>query len=347
MRSISAISTRLMIEVDGTPNKGRLGANAILGVSLAVARAAAEWSGLPLYRYLGGSERVHVAGADDEHPQRRQACAGLQRRHAGVHGHARWRGIVPRRAANGRRSLPRAARTSCTIAGSEPAWATKGGFAPSLESNEAAIKVVTEAITKAGYRPGEDLVIALDPATTELYHDGKYELKGERRTLTSEEMVNYWTDWTKRYPIKSIEDGLSEDDWDGWKALTERIGSKVQLVGDDLFVTNTERLQSRHSRTRGQLDPGQAQSDRHADRNLRHDRDGASGRVHRGHSHRSGETDDTFIADLAVATNSGQIKTGAPSRIDRVAKYNQLLRIEEALGDAAVYPGDQIFSRFR
>ena len=222
----------------------------------------------------------------------------------------------------------------------------EGGFAPSLESNEAAIKVVSEAITKAGYRPGEDLVIALDPASTELYHGGKYKLKGEKRTLTSDEMVAYWTDWTKRYPIQSIEDGLSEDDWDGWKALTERVGAKVQLVGDDLFVTNTERL-SRGIREHAansilvKLNQIGTLTETFDTIEMAH-RAGFTTVT----SHRSGETDDTFIADLAVATNSGQIKTGAPSRMDRVAKYNQLLRIEEMLGSAAVYLGDQIFSRF-
>jgi enolase len=220
----------------------------------------------------------------------------------------------------------------------------EGGFAPSLESNEAAIQVVTEAIAKAGYRPGEDLVIALDPASTEFFEKGTYLLKGENRSLSSAEMVDYWVDWSARYPVRSIEDGLAEDDWDGWKAITDRIGSRTQLVGDDLFVTNTERLSRGILERAGnsilvKLNQIGTLTETFETIEMAH-RAGFTTVT----SHRSGETDDTFIADLAVATKSGQIKTGAPSRIDRVAKYNQLLRIEEALGDAAIYPGDSVFS---
>jgi enolase len=221
----------------------------------------------------------------------------------------------------------------------------EGGYAPSLESNEAAIQVVTDAITKAGYRSGDDLVIALDPAATELYSDGTYELKGEGRSLSSAEMVDYWLDWATRYPIKSIEDGLSEDDWDAWKSLTEQVGDKLQLVGDDLFVTNTERLRQGIKLGAGnsilvKLNQIGTLTETFETIEMAH-RAGFTTVT----SHRSGETDDTFVADLAVATNSGQIKTGAPSRMDRVAKYNQLLRIEEMLGDAAHYPGSSIFMR--
>jgi enolase len=335
----------LMIEIDGTPNKGRLGANAILGVSLAVARAAATWSGLPLYRYLGGPNACTLPV-----PMMNILNGGKHALGSSVDMQEFM--VMPVGAASFREGLRmgteifHALRGILHDRGLGTGVGDEGGFAPSLESNEAAIKVVTEAISKAGYRPGEDLVIALDPASTELYHGKKYQLKGEDRTLSSEEMVDYWADWSKKYPIRSIEDGLSEDDWDGWKALTERVGAKVQLVGDDLFVTNTERL-SRGIREHAansilvKLNQIGTLTETFDTIEMAH-RAGFTSVT----SHRSGETDDTFVADLAVATNSGQIKTGAPSRMDRVAKYNQLLRIEEMLGNAAVYPGEQIFSRF-
>lgn len=335
---------RVMIQLDGTPNKGRLGANAILGVSLAVARAAAEWSGLPLYRYLGGPNACtlpvpmmnifnggkHALGSSVDMQEFMVMPVGAPTFREGLRMgtevfHA-LKGILHDRGLN-------------TGVGDE------GGFAPSLPSNEDAIRLVVEAIEKAGYRAGEDVVIALDPASTEFFADGSYDLKGEGRVLSAEEIVAYWADWSRRYPIVSIEDGLAEDDWETWKALTAEIGDKVQLVGDDLFVTNTERL-SRGIRERAansilvKLNQIGSLTETFETIDMAH-RAGFTSVT----SHRSGETDDTFVADLAVATNSGQIKTGAPSRMDRVAKYNQLLRIEEELGDAAVYPGDRLFAR--
>jgi enolase len=339
-----AIDT-LMVQLDGTPNKGHLGANAILGVSLAVARAAAQWSGLPLFKYLGGPNASTLPV-----PMMNILNGGKHALGSSVDMQEFM--VMPVGAASFREGLRMGTEVFHALKGilHDRGLGTgvgdEGGFAPSLESNEAAIQVVTEAITKAGYKPGEDLVIALDPASTELFHGGKYELKGEGRTLTSAEMVDYWSEWTRKYPIKSIEDGLAEDDWEGWKSLTEQVGSNVQLVGDDLFVTNTERL-SRGIREHAgnsilvKLNQIGTLTETFDTIEMAH-RAGFTSVT----SHRSGETDDTFIADLAVATNSGQIKTGAPSRVDRVAKYNQLLRIEEMLSDSAFYPGDEIFARF-
>jgi enolase len=336
---------KLLIQIDGTPNKGRLGANAILGVSLAVARAAADHSGLPLYRYLGGPNAATLPV-----PMMNILNGGKHALGSSVDMQEFM--VMPVGAPSFREGLRMGAEVFHALKGilHDRGLGTgvgdEGGFAPSLESNEAAIQVVSEAITTAGYRPGEDLAIALDPASTEFHSDGKYELKGEGRTLTSEEMVAYWSEWAQKYPIKSIEDGLSEDDWRGWHAITTEIGDSVQLVGDDLFVTNTERL-SRGIREKAgnsilvKLNQIGTLTETFETIEMAH-RAGFTSVA----SHRSGETDDTFIADLAVATNSGQIKTGAPSRIDRVAKYNQLLRIEEHLGDAAVYPGHVVFNRF-
>jgi enolase len=339
-----AIDT-VMVQLDGTANKGRLGANAILGVSLAVARAAAQWSGLPLFKYLGGPNASTMPV-----PMMNILNGGKHALGSSVDMQEFM--VMPIGAASFREGLRMGTEVFHALKdilhdrGLGTGVGDEGGFAPSLESNEAAIQVVTEAIKKAGYRAGEDLVIALDPASTELFHGGRYELKGEGRTLTSSEMVDYWTEWARKYPIKSIEDGLAEDDWDGWKSLTEQVGSEVQLVGDDLFVTNTERL-SRGIREHAgnsilvKLNQIGTLTETLDTIEMAH-RAGFTSVT----SHRSGETDDTFIADLAVATNSGQIKTGAPSRVDRVAKYNQLLRIEEVLGDSAFYPGDQVFARF-
>lgn len=335
---------RLMCEVDGTENKGRLGANAILGVSLAVARAAAQDCGLPLYRYLGGpSARTlpvpmmnilnggsHALGSSVDMQEFMVMPVGAPDFATGL----RWgteifhtlKGIL-------------ASKGLSTNVGDE------GGYAPSLASNEEAVQVVTQAIEKAGFGPGEQVVIALDPAASEFYKDGKYVLKGEGRELTTDEMVDYWADLTEKYPIVSIEDGLHEDDWDGWAKLTARIGERVQLVGDDLFVTNTKRLR------RGiDEDSGNAILIKFNQIGTLTETMEAIDLAHRNTfkaviSHRSGETDDTFIADLAVATNAGQIKTGAPSRVDRVAKYNQLLRIQEELGDIAMYPGKRAVMR--
>ena len=335
---------RLMCEVDGTENKGRLGANAILGVSLATARAAAQDCGLPLYRYLGGpSARTlpvpmmnilnggsHALGSSVDMQEFMVMPVGAPNFSEGL----RWGTEIFH-------TLKKilAEKGLSTNVGDE------GGYAPSLASNEEAVQVVTQAIEQAGYGPAEQVVIALDPAASEFYKDGKYVLKGEGRELTSDEMVDYWAELTEKYPIVSIEDGLHEDDWDGWAKLTERIGERVQLVGDDLFVTNTKRLRRGIDEESGNAILIKFNQIGTLTETLE-----AIELAHRNTfksviSHRSGETDDTFIADLAVATNAGQIKTGAPSRVDRVAKYNQLLRIQEELGDIAIDPGKKAVFR--
>jgi enolase len=331
----------LMKEVDGTANKGRLGANAILGVSLAVARAAAEEVGLPLYRYLGGPNArtlpvpmmnilnggKHAEGSSVDMQEFMVMPVGAKTFAEGL-----------RQGAEVFHTLKKvlAERGLNTNVGDE------GGYAPSLESNEAAVQLVLEAIEKAGYTPGDDFVIALDPASSEFYEDGKYKLKGEGRELSTDEMVDFWADWVERYPIRSIEDGLAEDDWEGWQALTAKIGDRCQLVGDDLYVTNTDRLRRGIDEAAGNAILVKLNQIGTLTETLE-----AIEMAHRAGfraviSHRSGETADTFIADLAVATNAGEIKTGAPSRVDRVAKYNQLLRIEEELADTAAYPGRAI-----
>jgi enolase len=334
---------RRLIELDGTPSKGRLGANAILGVSLAAARAAAAEDRQPLWRYLGG-ERARVLPV----PMLNVVNGGA---HADNSIDFQEFMIVPA----GARSFAECLRVGAevfhalkkTLAGRGLGTAVgdEGGFAPDLESNEAALQALVDAIAAAGYAPGDDVAIALDPATSELFREGAYALEHEGRTLPAAELAAYWTDLCDRYPIVSIEDGMDEEDWDGWKTLTDRIGERVQLVGDDLFVTNTERLR------RG-IDSGVANSilvkvnqigtltEALAAIDLA--REAGYTAVM---SHRSGETEDTTIADLAVATGCGQIKTGAPSRSDRVAKYNQLLRIEEALGADAEFPGFAVFAR--
>ena len=332
---------RALIELDGTDNKGRLGANAILGVSLAAARAAAAEERQPLWRYLGG-EAAHVLPV----PMMNVLNGGA---HADNSVDFQEFMIVP----VGAPSFAEGLRTGAEVfhalkktlgkRGLGTAVGDEGGFAPDLESNEAALQALIEGVEAAGYTPGEDIAIALDPATSEIFSNGNYELEHEGRTLSPEEMAAYWADLSDRYPILSIEDGMDEEDWDGWKALTDRLGDRIQLVGDDLFVTNTERLK------RG-IDSGVANSilikvnqigtltETLAAIDMA--RDAGYTAVM---SHRSGETEDTTIADLAVATGCGQIKTGAPSRSDRVAKYNQLLRIEEALGADATYPGRSVF----
>jgi enolase len=332
---------RLMIDLDGTPTKARLGANAILGVSLAAAKAVAIEEGMTLWRYLGG-EAAHVLPV----PMMNVLNGGA---HADNSVDFQEFMIVPVGASSfsdGLRSgvevFHALARTLhdrglTTLVGDE------GGYAPDLDSNEAALQMLIEGIEAAGYVPGDDIAIALDPATSEVFGDGSYELEHEGRTLSSAELADYWADIAGRYPVLSIEDGMDEEDWDGWKLLTDRLGDRVQLVGDDLFVTNTERLR------RG-IDAGVANSilvkvnqigtlTETLD-SIRMAREAGYTAVM---SHRSGETEDTTIADLAVATGCGQIKTGAPSRSDRVAKYNQLLRIEEALGADAAYPGRSAF----
>ena len=333
---------RTMTSLDGTPNKGRLGANAILGCSLAVAQAAANDAGLPLYRYIGGAQ-AH-----------RMPVPLMNILNGGAHADNSVDFQEFMIAPVGARTFAEALRMGSEVYGAlkgvlrdrglTTGVGDEGGFAPDLPSNRAALDVVMEAIAAAGYRPGEDVAIALDPATTELYRDGAYHLEGEGRVLSSDDMAAYWAELCEAFPIVSIEDGMAEDDWDGWKLLTDAVGQDVQLVGDDLFVTNTARLQMGIDRGVGNailikvnqigtLSETLAAIElaaRHGYRSII--------------SHRSGETEDTFIADLAVATGAGQIKTGAPSRGERTAKYNQLLRIEEQLGPAASYPGPSAFS---
>jgi enolase len=326
---------RAMIELDGTPNKGRLGANAILGISLAAAKAAAAETGQPLWRYLGG-EAAHVLPV----PMMNVLNGGA---HADNKVDFQEFMVVPVGApsfAEGMRlgdEVFHALKRTLHDEGLSTAVGDEGGFAPDLESNEAALEALIRGIEAAGLRPGEDVAIALDPATSEIFKDGSYELEHEGRSLSSSELVDYWDDISSRYPVISIEDGLDEDDWDGWRLLTERLGERVQLVGDDLFVTNTERL------ARG-IESGAANSILikvnqigTLSETLAAIRMAEEAGYTAVMSHRSGETEDTTIADLAVATGCGQIKTGAPSRSDRVAKYNQLLRIEEALGADATY----------
>src|SRR5579871_350837 len=321
-----------MIELDGTENKGRLGANAILSVSMAAARASAASLDIPLYRYLGG-----VNAALLPVPMMNILNGGA---HADNNVDFQEFMVMPVGAASFSEALRWGAETFHTLKGvlKKRGYNTgvgdEGGFAPSLKSNVEAIELVIEAIQAAGYTPGEDIAIALDPASSEFYSDGKYVFKkSDKSSKTAEQMVRFWSDWARKYPIVSIEDGLAEDDWDGWKMLTDELGDKIQLVGDDLFVTNTERLQ------RG-IDDGVANSilikvnqigtvSETLDAIELARRSGYTAVI----SHRSGETEDTFIADLAVATGAGQIKTGSASRTDRIAKYNQLLRIEEQLGD--------------
>ncbi|HLQ32903.1 MAG TPA: phosphopyruvate hydratase [Chloroflexota bacterium] len=328
---------RTLIDLDGTPNKARLGANAILGVSLAVAHAAAASLDLPLYRYLGG-----VNGKLLPVPLMNILNGGV---HADNNVDFQEFMVAP----VGANSFADALRMGAEVfqalkailhtRGGSGGQGDEGGFAPNLKSNSEAVEVVVEAIEAAGYKPGQQVAIALDPAASEFFKNGKYELKGEGKTLSAGEMADLWEDWASRYPIVSLEDGMAEDDWDGWQDLTRRLGSRIQLVGDDLFVTNTERLR------RG-IDSGVANSiliKVNQIGTLTETLD-AIELARRGSytaviSHRSGETEDTTIADIAVATNAGQIKTGAPSRSERVAKYNQLLRIEADLGEAAEFHG--------
>ncbi|HEY0633616.1 MAG TPA: phosphopyruvate hydratase [Thermoleophilaceae bacterium] len=330
-----------MISLDGTPNKARLGANAILGVSLAAAKAAAAEEGMTLWRYLGG-EAAHVLPV----PMMNLLNGGA---HADNKVDFQEFMVVPvgfSSFGEGLRAgveVYHALKKTLASQGLATAVGDEGGFAPDLSSNEAAMAALVEGIEAAGYKPGDDLAIALDPATSEVFNDGAYVLEHEGRTLSSSEMADYWADMSSRYPIVSIEDGMDENDWDGWKALTDRIGSDVQLVGDDLFVTNPERLRDGISRGVANsilVKVNQIGTLTETLEAVRIARDAGYTAVM---SHRSGETEDTTIADLAVATGCGQIKTGAPSRSDRVAKYNQLLRIEEALGPDATYPGRSAF----
>ena len=335
---------KLMIQLDGTPNKARFGANAILGVSMACAKAAAAALGVSLYQYIGGvnAKTLPVPMMSiingGKHADNSVSCQEFM--------------IMPVGAKSFKEALQNCAQVFHTLKdvlhdkGYSTAVGDEGGFAPNLKSDEEALQVIMEAIEKAGFKPNTDFKIALDPASTEMYEEAKkkgkegcYYFWKQDIMKTREEMVDFWADWAARYPIISIEDGMSEDDWDGWKLLYDRIGDKVQLVGDDLFVTNTERL------SKG-IELGVANSilikvnqigtlTETLEAIQMANRAGMTAVT----SHRSGETEDATIADLAVATNSGQIKTGAPSRTDRVAKYNQLLRIEEELDDVAEYPG--------
>lgn len=332
---------QMMIELDGTPNKGKLGANAILGVSMAVARAAANALGIPLYVYLGGFNAKQLPV-----PMMNILNGG---KHADNNVDIQEFMVMP----VGAESFSQALRIGTEIfhnlksvlkeKGLNTAVGDEGGFAPNLASNEEAIQTIMEAIKKSGYEPGKDVFLALDVASTEMYKDGAYDLEGEGVKKSTDEMIDFLAELVDKYPIISIEDALSEDDWDGWKKLTDRIGSKVQLVGDDLFVTNTERLE------RG-IESGTANSilvKVNQIGTLTETFDAIEMAKRAGYtaviSHRSGETEDSTIADIAVATNAGQIKTGAPSRTDRVAKYNQLLRIEDELGTMSQFGGRKAF----
>jgi enolase len=330
-----------MLELDGTPNKGQLGANAILGVSLAAAHAAAEFLGVPLYRYVGGA-----AARTLPVPMMNILNGG---RHAEDSTDLQEFMVVPAGAESFREGLRMGAEVFHALKkqlhdrGLATGVGDEGGFAPSLKSNQEAIEVILRAIEAAGYRPGHDAYIALDPAATELYVDGSYKLAKEGRTLSSDEMVEFYADWVARYPIVSLEDPLAEDDWDGWRKLTSKIGDRVQLVGDDLFVTNVERIERgigerAANATLIKVNQIGTLTETMAAIDMSHR---AGWRTVM--SHRSGETEDVTIAHLAVATNTGQIKTGAPSRSERVAKYNELLRIEEKLGGAAHWPGRAAF----
>lgn len=331
----------MLIRLDGTPNKGKLGANAILGVSMAVAKAAAASVGLPLYLYLGG-----VYAQELPVPMMNILNGG---QHADNNVDIQEFMIMPVGAASFSEALRMNAeiyhglKALLNAKGLGTGLGDEGGFAPNLKSNEEAIEVILEAVKKAGYKPGEDIMIALDVAASEFYKDGKYQMEGEGLVKTSNQMVDYLAALCEKYPIVSIEDGLAEDDWKGWKALTKKLGAKVQLVGDDLFVTNEERLlEGIKNDTANAIlikvnQIGTLTETFNAIETAK--RAGYTCII----SHRSGETEDTTLADIAVAVNAGQIKTGAPARTDRVAKYNQLLRIEEDLGGAAKYKGKAVF----
>jgi enolase len=334
---------RMMIDLDGTPNKARLGANAILGVSLAVAKAAAEDAELPLYRYVGGANarllptpmmNIINGGAHADNPIDIQEFM-----------------VMPVGAATMAESIRAGAEIFQALkkllrdAGHNTAVGDEGGFAPNLASTDEAIGYVMRAIEKAGYAPGDDVALALDAASTEFFKHGSYHLEGEGKTLSPDQMVRYWEDLVSRYPIVSIEDGMSEDDWDGWSALTQAIGGRVQLVGDDLFVTNPARLTDGIARGVGNAILVKVNQIGTLSETLEAVEIAHKAGYRAVMSHRSGETEDSTIADLAVATNCGQIKTGSLSRSDRLAKYNQLLRIEDGLGVAARYAGRSVLKK--
>jgi enolase len=336
-----ALLDKIMLEMDGTPNKANLGANAILGVSLAAARAAAQDAGMPLYRYIGG-----VGAATLPVPMMNILNGGS---HADNSIDFQEFMIMP----TGASSFSEALRWGTEIfhhlknvlkkQGFSTNVGDEGGFAPNIKSNEDAIKIVLQAIETAGYRPGEDVFIAMDAAVSEFYEDGVYHFKkstGDK--LTSSQMVDYWADWVKKYPIISLEDGMDEDDWTGWKALTDRVGKQTQLVGDDLFVTNVDRLQRGIDENIANAILIKVNQIGTLTETINAVNLGRRNGYKSVMSHRSGETEDSTIADLAVALNTGQIKTGSASRSDRMAKYNQLLRIEEELGEVAYFPGKKM-----
>ncbi|MGH1329251.1 MAG: phosphopyruvate hydratase [Paracoccaceae bacterium] len=330
----------VMIELDGTPNKARLGANAILGVSLAAAKAAADYTAQPLFRYIGGTSartlpvpmmNIINGGEHADNPIDIQEFM-----------------IMPVAAANIREAIRMGAevfhtlKKELTAAGFNTGIGDEGGFAPGINSSREALDFIIKSIEKAGYKPGEDIYLALDCAATEYYKSGKYEMTGEGKSLTSAENADYLAALCADYPIISIEDGMSEDDWEGWKLLTDKLGDKIQLVGDDLFVTNPERLAEGIKRGCANSMLVKVNQIGSLSETLRAVEMAHRARFTNVMSHRSGETEDTTIADLAVATNCGQIKTGSLSRSDRLAKYNQLIRIEEMLGETAVYAGRSI-----
>ncbi|NLI80315.1 MAG: phosphopyruvate hydratase [Deltaproteobacteria bacterium] len=333
-----------MLALDGTPNKSRFGANAILGVSLAVARAAADWVGLPLYRYLGGVA-AHLLPV----PMFNILNGGV---------HANWQGtdfqefmIAPVGAPSFAEALRwgsevyQALKGVLKSSGYGTGVGDEGGFAPALKTNSEAVEIILKAIEKAGYKPGDDIVIALDPATSGFYEDGLYHLRTEGRKITSAEMVELWTDWVNKYPIAVLEDGLAEDDWDGWKLLNKALGDRIELVGDDLFVTNVKRIArgiAENCANAVLIKLNQIGSLSETTAAIEMARKAGWGSMV---SHRSGETVDSFIADFTVAMATGHLKTGAPCRGERVEKYNQLLRIEQELGSGAVYAGKKAFVR--
>ncbi len=336
---------QLMVDLDGTPNKSKLGANAILGVSLATAKAAAAWVGLPLYRYLGGANARRLPV-----PMMNILNGG---KHADNNVDLQEFMVMPTGAASFSEALRCGAEVYQALKkvlhgqGLGTAIGDEGGFAPSLPHNEAAIQTIMQAVEAAGYEPGSDAAIALDPAASEFFREGKYHLAGEGKVYSSEEMVDYYAALVDKYPIVSIEDGLAEDDWEGWGILTRKLGQRVQLVGDDLFVTNTEYL-------RKGIEIGVANSiliKVNQIGTLTETLEAIEMAKRAGYtavvSHRSGETEDATIADIAVATNAGQIKSGAPARTDRVSKYNQLLRIQEELRDLARFGGPEVFYNLR
>lgn len=335
---------RAMINLDGTPNKSKLGANAILGVSLAVARAAANAVGLPLYRYLGG-----VSANILPVPMFNILNGGV---------HANWQGtdfqeymICPVGAPNFREALRWGSEVYHSLkavlksSGYTVGVGDEGGFAPALKSNAQAVEVILEAIKKAGYKPGQDIAIALDPASSSFFEDGLYNLRSEKRKISSEEMVNLYAEWVAKYPIVVIEDGLSEDDWNGWKLLNKKIGDKIELVGDDLFVTNVKRIArgiEENAANAVLIKLNQIGSLTETVAAILMAKKAGWGAMV---SHRSGETVDSFIADFTVAMSTGHLKTGAPCRGERLEKYNQLLRIEEELNSQAIYAGKNAFVR--